>query len=215
MMPPYKLPDHKTVSTLKSRSSMQGGASNFNELRYEDLKGSEQVFLHAERDKDERVKAESREFVGGNRHLMVTASRKASIGGSDNLAVGGDFSESIGKNFNTTVQADSRELVNGNKSITVQGNTEEITGGKFGHSVAQEIHLMAGTNVVIEAGMALTIKAGGNFITLGPTGIAISGTMVLINSGGAPVPGSEVTTDAPTDPAAPDTADDGTKFDKL
>ncbi len=215
MMPPYKLPDHKTVSTLKSRSSKQGSASNFNELRYEDLKGSEQLFLHAERDKDERVKGESREFVGGNRHLMVTASRKAAIGGSDNLTVGGDFSESVGKNFNTTVQSNSRELVNGNKSVTVQGNTEEITSGNFGHAVGGEIHLMAGTNVVIEAGMALTIKAGGNFITIGPAGIAIQGTMVLINSGGAPVPGSEVITDAPTDPAAPDTADDGTKFGKL
>ena len=48
-----------------------------------------------------------------------------------------------------------------------------------------EIHLKAGMNVVIEAGLELTIMASGNFINIGPAGVAISGTLVLINSGGA------------------------------
>ncbi|MGC4054500.1 MAG: type VI secretion system tip protein TssI/VgrG [Paludibaculum sp.] len=49
-MPPYTLPDNKTQSGVKSRSSKQGGTENFNEFRFEDKKGSEQIFMHAEKD---------------------------------------------------------------------------------------------------------------------------------------------------------------------
>src|SRR5208283_1486009 len=44
---PYTLPVNKTRSTLKSRSTKNGSSSNYNELRFEDKKGSEQLFLHA------------------------------------------------------------------------------------------------------------------------------------------------------------------------
>ncbi len=70
-------------------------------------------------------------------------------------------------------------------------------------------------NVVIEAGMQLTIQASGGFINIGPAGIAIQGTMVLINSGGAAGSGSP---SSPTDPKAPqdpDEADDGSKGTKM
>ena len=41
----------------------------------------------------------------------------------------------------------------------------------------------AAWSVVIEAGMQLSLKAGANFIDLGPSGISISGTpLVNINS---------------------------------
>ena len=52
--PPYPLPDNATMSTIKSNSSK--GGQGFNEFRFEDKKGSEQVFLHAEKDQDIRVK---------------------------------------------------------------------------------------------------------------------------------------------------------------
>ena len=75
-----------------------------------------------------------------------------------------------------------------------------------------EIHLKAGMNVVIEAGMELTIKASGGFINIGPAGVAISGTLVLINSGGAAGSGSG---SSPQDPQKPDEADDGSKGGKM
>ena len=62
-------------------------------------------------------------------------------------------------------------------------------------------------NVVIEAGMNLCLSAGGGFISIGPAGIAIQGTLVMINSGGAPVPIVPVFTapmgEGPKDPATP------------
>jgi type VI secretion system secreted protein VgrG len=50
MMPPYTLPDNRTQSGIKSRSSLQGSTDNFNELRFEDKKDSELIFFHAEKD---------------------------------------------------------------------------------------------------------------------------------------------------------------------
>lgn len=105
-MPPYSLSDHDhaTVSTMKSRSSPNGTKDNYNELRFEDLKGKEQVFLHAERDKDERVKAESREYVGGNRHLFVANSQFESVGGEKDSTVGGSCYSNIGGEHHAIVK---------------------------------------------------------------------------------------------------------------
>src|SRR6202011_1726605 len=66
---PYDLPGEQTKSTFKSMSSKGGGG--FNEIRFEDKKGSEQVFTHCEKDLDVRVKNDRREWIGYNRHLIV------------------------------------------------------------------------------------------------------------------------------------------------
>jgi type VI secretion system secreted protein VgrG len=70
-------------------------------------------------------------------------------------------------------------------------------------------------NVVIEAGLELTIKASGGFINIGPAGVAIQGTLVLINSGGAAGVGSPSSPTNPKAPKDPDTADDGSKGNKM
>ena len=69
-MPPYTLPDEQTKSTLKSLSSKGGGG--FNEIRFEDKKGSEQIFIHAEKDLEMRIKNDRKEWIGQDRHLIVT-----------------------------------------------------------------------------------------------------------------------------------------------
>jgi type VI secretion system secreted protein VgrG len=193
---PYTLPDHQTVSTFLSRSSKGGGSANFNELRFEDKKGSEQIFINAEKDMDLRVENDSREFVGNNRSLIVTQDQMESVGGDQHIQVTGNRNEKIGQNM----------------SLQIGQNLYEKSGQNYAHEAGQEIHLKAGMDVVIEAGMQLTIQASGNFINIGPAGIAISGTMVLINSGGAAGSGSP---SSPQDPTAPDKADDGSKFTKL
>ncbi len=69
-MPPYPLPAEKTKSSIKTYSTKGGGG--FNELRFEDKKGAEQIFIHAEKDEDVRVKNELREFVGASSNLSST-----------------------------------------------------------------------------------------------------------------------------------------------
>jgi len=79
----------------------------------------------------------------------------------------------------------------------------------------QTIHLKGGMTVIIEAGMQLSLKGPGGFVDIGPTGVTIQGTMVLINSGGAPGSGPGASPASPDDPTDPDTADDGSKATKL
>jgi len=79
----------------------------------------------------------------------------------------------------------------------------------------QTVYINGGMSVVIEAGMELSLVASGNFITISPAGVSISGTLVLINSGGAAGSGSAGSTPSPASPAAPDKADDGTKGGKM
>ena len=64
-MPPYTLPDEQTKSTIKSMSSKGGGG--FNEFRFEDKKGSEQIFIHGEKDLDIRIKNDRKEWIGNDR----------------------------------------------------------------------------------------------------------------------------------------------------
>jgi type VI secretion system secreted protein VgrG len=194
-MPPYDLPDNQTRSTFMSRSSQGGGSSNYNEIRFEDKMGSEQIFINAEKDMDLRVENDSREYVGNDRSLIVHADQKEKIEGDLHIQVTGNRNEHVGQTLSLQVDQSLYE-----KSMS------------YAHEATEEIHLKA-ANVVIEAEMELTIKASGGFVNIGPSGVTISGTpMVLINSGGAAGSGSGSN---PTDPDDPDTADDGSQGGKL
>jgi type VI secretion system secreted protein VgrG len=189
--PPYALPDKATVTALKSSSSKGGGG--FNEIRLEDKKGSEQIFINAEKNQDVRVKKDHFEWVGNERHLIVTTDQFEKVGGDKHL----------------TVTGDQNEKVDGTVSLKTGVDLQQKVGVKCGIDAGQEIHLKGGMNVVIEAGMSVTIKAGGGFIVVGPAGVTISGTPVLINSGGSAGSGSGCSPAAPTAPKEADKADPG------
>ncbi|MCJ7602707.1 MAG: type VI secretion system tip protein VgrG [Desulfobulbaceae bacterium] len=185
-MPPYKLPAEKTKSTIKSYSSP--GGEGFNEIRFEDKKGEEQLFIHAEKKQDVRVKEDSLEWIGLKRHLIINDEQL----------------ELVESNKHLTVKGDHNEKVDGTISIETSMDLQEKIGMKHAVDAGQEIHLKAGMNVVLEAGTSITIKAGGGFIVVGPAGVTISGTPVLINSGGSAGSGSGC---SPATPSLPDEAD--------
>lgn len=214
-MPPYRLADNQTRTTFMSRSTKGGGSSNYNEIRFEDKKGNEQIFVNAEKDMDQRVEHDSREFVGNDRHLIVKANQLERVEGDRDEQVKGGHTENVGGDLSLNVSGDSKEKIGGSMSINVGQALDEKTGTKFAHEAGQEIHLKAGMNVVIEAGMELTIKGAGGFINIGPAGVAISGTLVLINSGGAAGAGSGASPQDPKVPKDPDQSDDGTKGGKM
>ncbi|MBF6649056.1 type VI secretion system Vgr family protein [Methylobacter sp. BlB1] len=185
-MPPYKLPDNAHISTIKTNSTK--GGDGFNELRFDDKKGEEQVFIHAERNLDVRVKNDSLEWIGNERHLIVKK----------------DLLEQIDGDRHSTIKGDSNAAVVGSLSLKVDQDLQEKVGMKHALDAGQEIHLKAGMNVVIEAGASITLKAGGGFIVVGPSGVTISGTPVLINSGGSAGSGSGCAPDAPKAPKEAD-----------
>jgi len=192
-MPPYALPDEKTKSAIKSYSSKGGGG--FNEIRFEDKKGEEQVFIHAEKQQDNRVKKDSLEWVGAERHLIVKQDQLEKVEGDKHLQIKGD----------------QNEKVDGTVSLKAGMDLQEKVGMKAALDAGVEIHLKAGVNLVIESGMTLTLKVGGNFINLNQAGVFIQGTMVMINSGGVAGSGSGASPEAPKDPKEADKADPGAK----
>jgi len=191
-MPPYTLPDEKTKSTMKSNSSKGGGG--FNEIRIEDKKGSEQIFIHAEKNQDIRVKNDVMETIKNDRHLIVENEQFEKVKKDKHLRVMGNHNEKI------------------DQSISVQAGTdiEEKAGTKFAVDAGTEIHLKSGTSMTLETGTSLTLKVGGNFININAGGIFIKGTMVMINSGGAAGSGSGSNPEAPKEAKQADNAEPGT-----
>jgi len=205
-MPPYTLPDEQTKSTVKSMSTKGGGG--FNEIRFEDKKGSEQVFVHGEKDLDIRVKNDRRESIGQDRHQIVYRDKLEWIKRDRHSEVAGKEDAKVGANRSLAVGGAESIEIGGKHSLTVKGDVVEVFQANHSSDVSQAIYLKAGATVVIEAGVGITLKVGGNFITIDPSGVAIKGVMVLINSGGAALSGNAGSADAPEPPTNPVEADD-------
>jgi type VI secretion system secreted protein VgrG len=214
-MPKYSLPDNGTRSGLVTRSSKGGSAANANELRFEDKMGSEQIYLHAEKDIDISIEHDQRVSVGNNDSLIVTGKQTEQIGSDFHRQIKSDSAEKIGGNSDLGISGNLTEQVGGNHSLNVSSSQSVQVGSAYSMVANNTVYINGGMTVVIEAGMELSLVASGNFITIGPSGVAISGTMVLINSGGAAGSGSAGSTPSPATPAAPDRADDGTKGGKM
>lgn len=194
-MPPYTLPDEKTKATIKTMSST--GGAGFNEIRFEDKKDSEQIFIHAQKNKDIRVKNDCMETIINDRHLIVENSQFEEVKVDKHLKVTGNHNEKV----------DGTISVNSGMSI------EEKAATKFAVDAGTEIHLKSGTNVTIETGTSLTLKVGGNFININGAGVFIKGTVIMLNSGGAAGSGSGSNPTAPTAPNEADKADPGAYLD--
>ncbi|RYJ60839.1 type VI secretion system tip protein VgrG [Pseudomonas songnenensis] len=190
---PYDLPANKTRTVFKTLSSPGGGG--YNELRIEDRKGAEQIYLHAQRDWDENIEHDQKIRVGNERHDTVEAN---------------SYSEFKGEEHRTT-NADRKTEVRASDHLTV-GNTQhlKIGAGQF-IEAGNEIHYYAGSKVVIDAGMELTASGGGSFLKLDPSGVTLSGATIKMNSGGAAGTGSGVNVVAPQVPWAADQNKAGAK----
>ena len=182
--PPYGLPDNKSRAGLITRSYPKGANDQFNELRFDDKKGEEQVYLQAQNDLDVRVKHDRHDFVDNEAHRIVTK----------------DVFEKLGAALHTTIAGDHNEKIGGSLSFKVAQDSHLKADMKILQDAGMEIHLKAGMKVIIEAGVQLTLKVGGNFIDINPGGVFIKGTMVMVNSGGSAGSGSGAAPIAPKDP---------------
>ena len=113
-MPPYELPANRTQTGIKSRSSLGGSPANFNEIRFEDKKGSEELFIHAEKDQKIEVEHDESHWVGRD--------RKKTIDRDETTLVKGHRTETVEKNETITIQGQRTELVEKNETITIRGN---------------------------------------------------------------------------------------------
>lgn len=196
---PYTLPDEQTKTAIKSMSSKGGGG--FNEIRFEDKKGDEQVFIHGEKDIDIRIKNDRKEWIGEDRHLIVVRDKLEKIQRDVHSEISRDEIQKIGRDHHLDIEGKEAIKVAGSHSFTVQGDVIEQFQGNHSSQVTQALYIK-GMNVVIEGATELTMKVGGNFIDINPGGIFITGTMVMINSGGAAGSGNAGSAVSPLGPAA-------------
>ena len=217
-MPPYTLPDEQTKSTFKSYSSKGGGG--FNEFRFEDKKGDEQIFMHAEKNLDIRVKNNEYETVTKDLHLIVEQDRFEHVKNDHHETIDRDYVQSLGRDHHLKVSGKQAIAVDGTQSLKVTGDVAEQFNGNHSEHVSQALYLKAGMTVVIEAPMGITLKCGGNSVVVDPVGvtltssaiITIMGSLVNINSG----PGSPAGTGTPCSlvpPTSPKAAEEADKAD--
>lgn len=201
-MPPYTLPANATQSGFKSRSSKSGGAANFNELRFEDKAGSEQIYFHAEKDFERYVEHDDTLTVGNKQTQTIQESDRSVTlqKGNDSLTISaGTRTVTVKGNDSHTVQTGNRsvKVETGNDTLTVtQGNiTIEASAGKVSVEAMSKIELTVGSNAITIEQSGITIKgltvkiegtttleAKGPLATVQGTGtLTLKGGVVMVN----------------------------------
>lgn len=163
--PPYSLPDNKTQSGIKTQSSP--GGDGFNELRFEDAAGKEEVYFHAQRNHTERVRNAHAQSVGATQSISVGANQTVSVGGQRALNVTG----------NQAIQVGAPPPPEGEPSAGPSDHSLSVTG-----SITQA----ADDSVTITAPNQITLQCGGSSIVLTPGAITLvagGGTQLGIGAG--------------------------------
>jgi type VI secretion system secreted protein VgrG len=211
-VPPYAQPEHKTRSGVKTDSSK--GGNGYNELRFEDLKGSEQIFIHGEKDADIRIKNDRREWTGNDQHLIVKGDHLEKVDGSHHLTIGADQKVKISGAHHLDVSSNETIKIGGTQTIDVSSD-QGFKCSNHSTEAGQSVYIKGGMTVVIEAGAQLSLKVGGNFVDINSGGVFIKGTMVMINSGGAAGSGTAVNMGSPAKPEDPAEADNDKPGQKM
>ena len=186
-MPPYQLPANVTQSGIKSRSSKDGEGANFNEIRMEDKKGSEMLYIHAEKDKQEEVENDNTENVGNDESVAVGNDRERSVGGNETITIDGNRTESVGGNETISIEKNRTHEVTGNDSLSVDENrTVKVTKNDT-TSVTKNASLAIGENWTVTVTKDHKETVDKNY-TLKAKEVMIEGTdQVEIKSGSASI----------------------------
>lgn len=183
-MPPFKLPaaaSYTGMKTLSIDSSGNSVAGKWNELRFDDADGKEQIYLQGQKDFDRRVLNDDKTWIGNESHLFVKADAFAKYNADHHVDTTGDHNEKIGGKWSTDVTSDIH-VKSGSKLL--------VDGGK-------EIHLTAMSKIVLESSTMVSLVCGSNFVTLSPAGVAIKGAMVHVNGPGSAGQGSPINPEPP------------------
>ncbi|MBK9118710.1 MAG: type VI secretion system tip protein VgrG [Phycisphaerales bacterium] len=166
-MPPYKLPEDKTISAIRTCSSP--GAGGANEIRFDDAKDKEELLLYAHNALHLRARGSHFESTGGDRHATV----------------GKNAYELVKEQKHSLVKLDLIEQIDGSKHLKVEGDVKEFLHGKQTKFVNRQYNLLNGDGIWLGSDTSVTLWCNGNFIKLDKSGITIMGKMVNINSGGS------------------------------
>lgn len=196
-MPPYALSANQTQSGIKSRSSKGGAASNFNEIRFEDKKGAEELHTQAEKDMSTVVEHCQTLDVGRNRSIvvgrdetnLVEANRAMTVLANDSVVVGGNHDKTISGNVLQVYGGDHSRKVDGEQTLFVDKNKSEwvkqahklTTDKKFRLNQGGTSMIFKGTNVTVDSAGTITMTAGGGSVVIDKTGTITLDSPTSIN----------------------------------
>ncbi|MFJ4255782.1 type VI secretion system Vgr family protein [Pseudomonas monteilii] len=206
-LPPYDLPEHKTRMTIKSQTHKGDG---YNELRFEDELGKEEVFIHAQRDQNNVVGNDETTRVGRNRVEQVGNDEQLSIGNNFRQETAYNHTQVIGQNSLLDIKCDLVETVANNRTESTGGNRRVVTGSNCELVVkgAQSISVGQGvqqrtTVFQLLASERIELRSPGGSIVLDAQGITINGLTLdlkgqtkAVATGDGDSPSFELTPDA-------------------
>ncbi|MCB1915716.1 MAG: type VI secretion system tip protein VgrG [Rhodocyclaceae bacterium] len=205
-MPPYDLPANATQTGIKSRSSKGGGAANFNEIRFEDKKGAEQVYVHAERNMDTMVEADETLTVGhdrtkkvgndeeteignnrsekvvANEDIEIGGNRTEKVGGKEDITIGMSRTEKVGTTESVTIGASRTTNIGASDTLTIAASQSTMIGASQSVTVAASYSLTAGAAISLTAGgpASITAAAGINLTTPAAVNVTAPAGMNLL-----------------------------------
>jgi type VI secretion system secreted protein VgrG len=183
-MPPWELPANATQSGILTRSSKGGAYGNANALRFEDKKGAEQVWLHAEKNQDIEVENDETHWVGHDRTktidhdetthvkhdrtetvdndetITVHHDRTERVDNNETISIGVNRSEDVGRNETISIGNDRNESVGGNESVSIAKNRSMDVGAGETLSVGKDRSHTVSKNETISIGENLTHTVG-------------------------------------------------------
>lgn len=159
-MPPWDLPANMTQSGILTRSSKGGGYGNANALRFEDKKGAEQVWLHAEKNQDIEVENDETHWVGHDRTktidhdetVHVKHDRTETVDNNETITVHNNRTERVDHDEKISIGDNRTEDVGKNETLTIGMNRMET----IGIAMMQNIGVARMTNI----GMAYSLNVG-------------------------------------------------------
>jgi type VI secretion system secreted protein VgrG len=179
-MPPYGLPANQTQSGIKTRSSKGGAAENFNEIRFEDKKGSEEVYVHAEKDMNTVVEHDDDQKIMNDRTIKVDGKHTEVIVKDTSITINeGNHSLDI-KMGNQSIKVDqgnqSTQIAMGNQSTKIDMGNQTIKLGMGNQTTTLDLGKVETTAL-----QSIELKVMDSSIKIDPVGVTIKGMMITID----------------------------------
>lgn len=192
-LPPYDLPQHKTRMTIKSQTHKGDG---FNELRFEDELGQEEVFIHAQKDQNIVVRHNATTHVGNDRmeqvnndeSILIGRDRTETVGNDERISIGHDAALDIGRNQTIKIAKDRVETIGNHRHDQIAANHHTSIGGNLEQQVEGHAELEARGEIrrrtrryELRTAEAVIIQGPGGCIQIDETGITLDGPTIRIN----------------------------------
>ncbi|MFV0623267.1 type VI secretion system Vgr family protein [Sphingomonas sp. ac-8] len=179
-MPVYDLPANKTRAVWRTLTYGESGEypnaepldsgqnRTSNEIRFEDKGGQEELFIHAERDMNNRVRFDHTHHVGRNQDRRVGWDRSTRIGGNDTKRIVGFRKQRVEKTDRLLV--DGVLSIESKQAITIRVKDSQITIGPQGIVIqSPNVQVQANEQAIVNAGKSTLVNGGSDLVLNGGT----------------------------------------------